>query len=62
MNIRIAGRLSRQKLTVRRTVKVSQIGGLTRRTADFVSKSRVTWVNKRGTFSITAKIGHKIHI
>nr|YP_010977154.1 ribosomal protein S3 [Daedalea dickinsii]WNZ34359.1 ribosomal protein S3 [Daedalea dickinsii] len=62
MSIKVAGRLSRQKLSLRKTVKVYQRGGLTRRTADFVSNSRVTWFNKRGAFSITAKIGHKIQI
>nr|YP_009652954.1 ribosomal protein S3 [Taiwanofungus camphoratus]QCG69992.1 ribosomal protein S3 [Taiwanofungus camphoratus]UKQ56095.1 ribosomal protein S3 [Taiwanofungus camphoratus]WRO45195.1 ribosomal protein S3 [Taiwanofungus sp. YW-2023a] len=59
INIKLAGRLRKQKIIPRHTVKTTQHGSLTRSSADLVSKARFTTKNKRGTFSITATIGHR---
>ena len=62
INIKLAGRLYGQNIVPRRTVKITQRGSLTRSNTDFISKSRFTGINKRGTFSITTTIGQKFHI
>ena len=61
LKIKLAGRLLKQKIVPRRTVKTTQIGSLTRSSADLVSKSRFTTKNKRGTFSITITMGHRFY-
>lgn len=59
LKIRLAGRLLKQKIIPRRTVKTTQNGSLTRSSADLVTTSRFTTKNKRGTFSLTITIGHR---
>lgn len=59
LKIRLAGRLLKQNIIPRHTVKTTQHGSLTRSSADIVSKARFTAKNKRGTFSITISIGHR---
>ena len=62
IKIKLGGRLSTQKISARQTVKITQRGSLTRRTTDLVSKSRMTGINKKGTFCVTVTIGQKIFI
>ena len=62
IKIKLGGRLSTQKISARQTVKITQRGSLTRRTTDLVSKSRMTGINKKGTFCVTVTIGQKILI
>nr|CAI9430468.1 ribosomal protein S3 [Fomitopsis pinicola] len=62
IKIKLGGRLSTQKISARQTVKITQRGSLTRRTTDLVSKSRITGINKKGTFCVTVTIGQKILI
>nr|QNH92689.1 ribosomal protein S3 [Wolfiporia cocos] len=58
IKIRLAGRLLKQKIIPRQTVKISQHGSLTRSSSDIRSISRFTTKNRRGTFSITTTLGH----
>ena len=62
IKIKLGGRLSTQKISARQTVKITQRGSLTRRNTDLVSKSRITGINKKGTFCVTVTIGQKILI
>ena len=62
IKIKLGGRLSTQKISARQTVKITQRGSLTRRNTDRVSKSRITGINKKGTFCVTVTIGQKIFI
>lgn len=62
IKIKLGGRLSTQKISARQTVKITQRGSLTRRNTDLVSKSRITGINKKGTFCVTVTIGQKIFI
>ncbi|KAF9818420.1 hypothetical protein IEO21_02769 [Rhodonia placenta] len=59
LKIRLAGRLLKQKIVPRHTVKTTQHGSLTRSSADIVTNSRFTSKNKRGTFSFTVTMGHR---
>ena len=59
IKIKLAGRLLKNKIIPRYTVKTTQHGSLTRSSAEIVSKARFTSKNKRGTFSITTSIGHR---
>lgn len=59
IKIKLAGRLLRNKIIPRHTVKTTQHGSLTRSSAEIVSKARFTTKNKRGTFSFTTSIGHR---
>lgn len=61
INIRLAGRLSRQSIIPRKTVKTLQKGSLARRHTDFLTKSRYTAKNRRGIFCYTITIGHKYY-
>ena len=62
INIRIAGRLSTTKITVRKIVKITQRGSIARNNTDIVSKARFTAINKRGTFCISVIMGQKLTI
>ena len=62
IKIKLGGRLSTQKISARQTVKITQRGSLTRRNTDLVSKSRITGINKKGTFCVTVTNGQKIFI
>lgn len=61
INVKLAGRLIRQPIIPRLTVKKLQIGSLTRRYSDFLTISKYTTKNRRGIFSYTIKIGHKFY-
>ena len=59
VNINLGGRLMRGKIVPRRTVKKIQYGSLARSKSNYVTTSRLTQKNKRGSFSFTVSIGHK---
>lgn len=61
INIKLAGRLSRQSIIPRKTVKIIQRGSLARRYSDFLTVSRYTAKNRRGIFCYTITIGHKFY-
>ena len=61
LNIRLAGRLSRQSVIPRKTVKIIQKGSLARRYNDFLTVSNFTAKNRRGIFCYTITIGHKYY-
>ena len=61
INIKLAGRLSRQSIIPRKTVKTIQTGSLARRNTDFLTISKYTAKNRRGIFSYTITIGHKFY-
>ena len=61
INIRLAGRLSRQSIIPRKTVKIIQRGSLARRYSDFLTISKYTAKNRRGIFCYTITIGHKYY-
>lgn len=59
IKIKLAGRLLKNRIIPRHTVKTTQHGSLNRSSAEIVSKARFTTKNKRGTFSISTSIGHR---
>ena len=61
LNIRLAGRLSRQSVIPRKTVKIIQKGSLAKRYNDFLTVSNFTAKNRRGIFCYTITIGHKYY-
>ena len=61
INIRLAGRLSRQFIIPRKTVKISQRGSLARRYTDLLTVSKYTAKNKKGIFCYTITIGHRFN-
>ena len=61
INIRLAGRLSRQSIIPRKTVKIIQRGSLARRYSDFLTISKYTAKKRRGIFCYTITIGHKYY-
>lgn len=61
INIRLAGRLSRQSIIPRKTVKLIQRGSLARRYNDFLTVSNFTAKNRRGIFCYTITIGHRYY-
>jgi hypothetical protein len=62
IKIRVAGRLLTQRVVPRKTVKIINRGALARCKAMFVETARFTNKNKRGAFSITISIGHKLRV
>ena len=62
IKIKIAGRLLTQRVIPRKTVKVIKRGALANTKAMFVETARFTNKNKRGAFSITISIGHKLRV
>jgi hypothetical protein len=60
IKIKVAGRLLTQRKVPRKTVKIFNRGALARSKAIFVETARYTNKNKRGAFSITISIGHKL--
>jgi len=61
MKIKVAGRLLTQRIVPRKTVKVVTSGSLARNKTMLVETSRFTNKNKRGAFSLTITIGHKLN-
>lgn len=60
MKIKVAGRLLTQRIIPRKTVKLISNGAISRNKAMFVETARFTSKNKRGAFSLTITIGHKL--
>ena len=61
INIKLAGRLSRQSIIPRKTVKINQKGSLARQYTDFLTVSKYTAKNRKGIFCYTVTIGHKFY-
>jgi hypothetical protein len=59
VNINLGGRLMRGKIIPRRTTNKIQYGSLARSKSNYITNSRTTMKNKRGSFSFTVSIGHK---
>ena len=59
-NIKVAGRLLTQKSVPRKTVKFISSGALARGKTMFVETARFTNKNKKGAFSLTVSIGHRL--
>lgn len=60
IKIKIAGRLLTQRVIPRKTVKFINSGSISRGKTMFVETARFTSKNKRGAFSLTVSIGHKV--
>ena len=58
LSIKLAGRLTTQKMIPRQTVQSIQEGSLARGKVHFIEKARFTNKNKRGTYSFTLSISH----
>lgn len=58
LKIRLGGRLLTHRVVPRKTVKMDQIGSLSRRNIKFIDTGRFTNKNKRGAYSITVTSGH----
>ena len=61
INIKLAGRLSRQTIIPRKTVKIIQKGSLTRRHSDLLTISKYIAKNRRGIYCYTITMGHKCY-
>lgn len=59
-NIKVGGRLLTQKSVPRKTVKFISSGNLARGKTLLVETARFTNKNKRGAFSLTVSIGHRL--
>jgi hypothetical protein len=60
IKFKVAGRLMTQRVVPRKTVKFINRGALSRAKTMFVESARFTNKNKRGAFSITISIAHKL--
>ena len=60
IKIRVAGRLLTQRVVPRKTVKIISRGALSNTKAMLVETARFTNKNKRGAYSVTISIGHKL--
>jgi len=58
LKIKLGGRLLTHRVVPRKTVKMDQIGSLSRRNIKFIDTGRFTNKNKRGAYSITVTSGH----
>jgi hypothetical protein len=62
IKIKIAGRLLTQRIIPRKTTKFINNGALSRNKTILIETARFTNKNKRGAFTITISIGHKLKI
>lgn len=60
IKIRIAGRLARQRIVPKRTVKTAYKGGIARSENNYVNSSTYTSKNRRGAFSVRVWLSHGI--
>ena len=58
INIRIAGRLQKEAIKPKQTVKTVSIGSFSKNRANITSQSSFTSKNKKGTFRVTVKMAH----
>jgi hypothetical protein len=61
IKIKVAGRLLTQRVIPRKTVKIVSSGAISRNKLMLLETSRFTNKNKRGAFSITVSIGHRLY-
>lgn len=59
IKMKLGGRILAQRIVPRFTSQTFQEGSLTRSNASFVTSSRFTNKNRKGTYSITVSIGHR---
>lgn len=60
IKIRIAGRLARQRIVPKRTVKTAYKGGISKSAVNYVNSSTYTSKNRRGAFSVRVWLSHGI--
>ena len=58
LNVKLAGRLTTQRVIPRYTIQTRQEGSLARGKVNFLEKARFTNKNKRGAYSFTVNISH----
>nr|YP_007374980.1 ribosomal protein S3 [Phlebia radiata]CCE89257.1 ribosomal protein S3 [Phlebia radiata] len=61
INVKLAGRMSRQAIIANKTVQSYQIGSLNRQHSDIITKARYTAKNRRGIYCYTITISHKCY-
>jgi hypothetical protein len=61
IKIKVAGRILTQRVIPRRTVKIVSAGALNKTKSTLIETARFTNKNKRGAFSITISIGHRLY-
>ena len=61
MHFKLAGRLARDKIIPRRTVKTLQFGNLSRNCNNFDTLAKFTAKNRKGVFCYTLTMGHKFY-
>ena len=61
INFRLAGRLTRQPIIPRFTVKTIQTGSLSRNATNSVTSAKVFANNRKGTFCYTITFGHRFY-
>lgn len=60
IKLRVSGRLARQRVVPKRTVKTAYVGPTCRSQLDIIDSSRFTGKNRRGAFSISVWASHGI--
>lgn len=60
IKIRISGRLARQRVVPKRTVKTAYKGGISKSKNNLVDSSTYTSKNKKGAFSVRVHLSHSI--
>jgi ribosomal protein S3 len=60
IKVRIAGRLARQRVVPKRTVKTTYKGAISRSINNLVDSATFTDKNKKGAFSIRVWLSHRI--
>jgi len=58
LSLKIAGRLAKDRIQPRKTLKTITVGNLNMNRVDFVEKSSFSSKNRRGTYTITVKMAH----
>lgn len=61
INFKLAGRLTRQTIIPRITVKNYQVGSLARKNTHFLTTSKFVAKNRKGIFCYTLTIGHRFY-
>jgi hypothetical protein len=61
IKIKVAGRLLTQRVIPRRTVKIVSVGALSKTKSTLIETARFTNKNKRGAFSVTISLGHRLY-
>lgn len=58
ISVRIAGRLAKERIKPKMTVTNIQVGSLSKSKVNFIEKFAFTNKNKKGSFTVTVKMGH----